>query len=130
MPAIDEFGDVRVYEHERWVDLGKWETYEWSGGPYLFIALDLIPMLEWADEYELFIGPYRVEQVQGYRVIDNRVLYRRVPDWKRQITWRVGQTIKKVHDRFIQTLVVWGLAWVPVGEEPSWRHIKAVQRFI
>ena len=116
--------DAYIEIHEERLPMrGRIRTYYWRGNP---AGVAVVDRKFWADlekelpwpvviiEDEVVWQQYRIARTDGA----NRLF---------SIYHSIRHKAKTLKDgfqmRFIVTLMVWGLAYVPENQKPSWRHI-------
>lgn len=99
-----------------------WDTPEWVGDPcgMVFIYHSGIDKLLWSYE----IVENRLIDRGGYLIIRTDTFPCYVYARFQANCWRFWNWVKSaIGARLILTLHIWGLAYVPYGDIPSWEHI-------
>lgn len=130
MPATETRAGLRYYYKEN--PLSGWrylDCIEWLGDPSLPLIYDTRKMelfereglIPWnlekqqnseLDGYAMFGTYYRTDAGMSY------IYYR----FQSDVLWFVNK-LKWIGSALIMTAMVWGLAYVPMGEYPTWQHL-------
>lgn len=113
--------------HQHQLPLGKYyTTYEWEGKKNWPIFID-----------DRFLGIYGVPRIKTFpwplKLVDRQgdmliSVYMRTDTtfphwWITKLRISIGKFIHPIYCRLILTAMVWGLAYVPDYEVPSWKHL-------
>jgi len=119
---MKEIAKIIIHNHE--LAFGRrYETYEWDGKPWWPVEISKIY------ENELDNIPWPLKKIGESSWMSETGIYIRkdgalaiwafLVDMKIRVSW----FIQWFYVRLIMTAMVWGLAYVPVSEIPSWRHL-------
>lgn len=122
---MDNLAHIICHQHQ--LPLGRYyTTYEWEGKKHWPIFID-----------DRFLGIYGVPRIEHLpwplELVDRRgdvliSVYMRkdttIPYWLlTKIKYKIKKFFYPVYCRLILTAMVWGLAYVPDYEVPSWKHL-------
>jgi hypothetical protein len=115
---INKYAEILVHQHTIEPTGAQYRTYEWIGRKYwpIFIGDDVRNRLPWSF-------------LEIEKSLDGRVTLCVRKDALLPIGWLIiakvntVNVLQWVYYRIIATLMIWGLAYIPNGTIPSWRHI-------
>jgi hypothetical protein len=119
-----QYARIIIHQHE--IARGRhYQTYEWDGSPYWPVRVDAYEAQEWLNSY-----PWPLHKISTDPFGGDYATYMRLDIlggwWARGYVARrlAVQSLKWFHCRLVMTAMVWGFAFVPIYEEPQWKHLK------
>lgn len=107
--------------------------YDWIGGDIGLISTYHTDLPNDAKPGDvLTLGAIRMRVIEcnfmmrGYKVLRLKDNF----DWLRYYWYRCKIVAQDVDYRLLATLAIWDFADVPMGEYPSWHHVKGIKRLI
>lgn len=117
---MDNLARIVCTQHQ--LPLGKhYITYEWEGKKHWPVII--------SDRYlNIYDLPWPLELIDRDWVSSYTGVYMRTDTkfpfwWFTKIRVSIGKLIRPIYYRLILTAMVWGLAYVPNYEAPSWKHL-------
>lgn len=101
--------------------------FEWVGSPYWPIRINW--QIFESDDFKQLPWPIKeIENADEWRgTIIKTFLRTDVPWHLSWLEWKLRRGLRRlfglIYERLIISAMVWGLAYVPEGEAPSWKHL-------
>lgn len=119
---MSNYAHITVTRHE--LPLNRfYETYSWEGKKHWEVVLPFY----FYTRHDINKFPWPLEVVDYHSDWLDIVCMRKdtaIPYWLfTKIKYKTKKLVYPVYHRIILTAMVWGLAYVPDYEIPSWRHL-------